>query len=90
MVQHSPATQLWTPYRVRDMQKIESLFRSFFSKIYPISDLNYWDRLSALNVYSQERRMERHQIMYTWKILERIAPNGSPVPTPPNKTLYIW
>ena len=53
-------SQLWTPHRVGDLQKNESLFRSFSSKIYPISDLNYWDRLSALKMYSQERRMERY------------------------------
>ena len=68
-------SQLWTPHRVGDIQKIESLFRSFSSKIYPISELNYWDRLSALKMYSQERRMERYRIIYTWKILEGIAPN---------------
>ena len=68
-------SQLWTPHRVGDIQKIESLFRSFSSKIYPISELNYWGRLSALKIYSQERRMERYWIIYTWKILEGIAPN---------------
>jgi len=26
-------------------------------------------------MYTQERRMERFRIIYTWKILERIAPN---------------
>ena len=68
-------SQLWTPHRVGDIQKIESLFRSFSNKIYSISDLNYWDRLSALKMYSQERRMERYRIIYIWKILEGIAPN---------------
>jgi len=43
--------------------------------IYSIFDLNYWDRLSALKMYSQERRMKRYRIIYTWKILEGIAPN---------------
>ena len=38
-------SQLWTPHRVGDIQKIESLFRSFSSKIYPISELIYWDQL---------------------------------------------
>jgi len=26
-------------------------------------------------MYSQERRMERYGIIYTWKILEGVAPN---------------
>jgi len=68
-------SQLWTPHKVGYIQKIESLFRSFFSKIYPISELNYWDQLSAFKMYTQERRMERYQIIYTWKLLEGIAPN---------------
>jgi len=47
-------SQLWTPHKVGDMQKIESIFRSFSCKIYPISELNYWDRLSAIKMYSQK------------------------------------
>jgi len=34
-----------------------------------------WDRLSALKMYSQDRRLERYQIIYTWKILKGITPN---------------
>jgi len=68
-------SQLLTAHRVGDIQKIEFLFRSFSSKIYPISKLNYWDRLSTLKMYSQERRTERYQIIYTWKILEGTVPN---------------
>ena len=66
-------SQLWTPHRVEDIQKIMSLFRSLSSKIYPISELNFWDRLSAPKMYSRERRMERYWIIYTWKILEGIT-----------------
>ena len=58
-----------------DIQKIESLFRYFSHQIKSISELNYWDRLSALKLYSQERRMERYRIIYVWKIIEGIAPN---------------
>ena len=28
---------------------------------------NYWERLSLLRVYSQERRRERYQICFLWK-----------------------
>jgi len=62
-------SQLWTPHRVGDIQIFECLFRSFSSKIFPISEVNYWDRLSAL------RRMERYRIIYTWNILEGVSPN---------------
>jgi len=36
-------SHLWTLHRIGDNQKIESLFGSLSSKIYPISELNYWD-----------------------------------------------
>jgi len=29
----------------------------------------------SLTIYSQEKRMERYRIIYTWKILEGIASN---------------
>ena len=63
------------PHRTGDIQKIESLFRFFSHQIKSISELNYWDRLSALKLYSQKRRMERYRIIYVWKIIEGIAPN---------------
>ena len=31
-------------------------------------DLNYWEKLSQLNLYSQERRRERYQVIFLWKI----------------------
>ena len=38
-------------------------------------DLNYWDRLSRLKLYSLERRRERFIIIYTWKIITGLVPN---------------
>ena len=29
--------------------------------------MNYWEKLSHLRVYSQERRRERYQICFLWK-----------------------
>ena len=48
-------SRLWTPHRTGDIQKIESLFRSFSHQIKSISELNYWDRLFVLKLYSQEQ-----------------------------------
>ena len=33
-----------------------------------MSDLDYWDRLQSLRLYSQERRRERYQIIFLWKV----------------------
>ena len=43
--------------------------RQFISQIRDASlvGMNYWERLSHLRVYSQERRRERYQICFLWK-----------------------
>ena len=38
-------------------------------------NLNYWQRLEMLKMYSLERRRERYLIIYTWKIINDHAPN---------------
>ena len=30
--------------------------------------LNYWEKLKELRLYSQERRRERYQVIFLWKI----------------------
>ena len=40
-----------------------------------MSQLNYWERLKSLGMNSVQRRMERYQILYTWKIIEGLSPN---------------
>ena len=30
--------------------------------------MNYWEKLSELHLYSQERRRERYQVIFIWKI----------------------
>ena len=37
--------------------------------------MNYWDRLKVLGLNSQERRIERYRIIYTWKCLEGLVPD---------------
>jgi hypothetical protein len=38
-------------------------------------NLNYWERLKHLALYSLEERRERYIIQYTWKVLTGLAPN---------------
>ena len=40
-----------------------------------MSHLPYWDQLTRLKLYSLERRRERYQIIYTWRIIDGQVPN---------------
>ena len=74
-IEHS--SQLWSPQKVNSIQRIEHLQWSFVRKIDGILNLNYWQALKKLNLYSLQRRRERYQLIYVWKILENIVPNFS-------------
>ena len=62
-------SQLWSPRDQSSINRQESVQRQFISHIRDDSlvGMNYWDRLSHLRVYSQERRRERYQICFLWK-----------------------
>ncbi|XP_069184905.1 uncharacterized protein [Procambarus clarkii] len=66
---------LTSPFRAGEIAEIEGIQRTYTARIDAIKHLNYWDRLKALQMYSLERRLERYQIIYTWKILEGQVPN---------------
>ena len=46
-----------------------------YKKIPEVGNLNYCERIKALEMYSQQRRMERYRVIYSWKILEGLVPN---------------
>ena len=77
---HDYCSQLWNPESTGDIQSLELLQRSFFKKIPALKHLSYWDQLKQVNMYSLERRRERYTALYTWKILEGLAPNLSEGP----------
>ena len=64
-----------------NMSKLEKLQSSFTRKIKCPEELNYWERLKHFQMLSQERRMQRYKIIYTWKILEGKVPNCGITPT---------
>ena len=35
--------------------------------------LNYWEKLKLLHFYSQERRRERYQLIFLWKICQGLV-----------------
>ncbi len=70
--------QLWNPYLVHDINGIEKVQRSFTKHINGLYDLSYGDRLKFLKLFSLQRRRDRYQIIYAWKILEGLVPNLQP------------
>ena len=66
---------LWNPQNRMDIQQLESVQRSFTSRISGVQHLDYWNRLRALNLMSLQRRRERYIILHVWKILRGITPN---------------
>ena len=57
-------SQLWMPQEGLNLEKVENLLRDFTRKIPGLQDLNYWERLNALKRNSEQRRLERYQIIY--------------------------
>ena len=68
-------SQLWSPYKAKDIRLLESVQRAFTKHIQGMHTYSYADRLSMLKLYSLQRRRDRYTIIYVWKILESIVPN---------------
>ena len=66
---------MYLPTQTSDLQQIENLQKYLNKKIPSIRHLNYRDRLKVLKMNLQQRRLERYRIIYSWKILEGLAPN---------------
>ena len=68
-------SQLYMPIQSTEMMQLENLQKCFTKRIPEVQSLDYWQRLKYLRIYSQNRRLERYRIIYTWKILENLVPN---------------
>ena len=60
-------SQLWSPADAKTINLLEDIQRHFTSRIFWMKDKDYWERLSELKLYSQERRRERYSIIFIWK-----------------------
>jgi ribonuclease P/MRP protein subunit RPP40 len=70
------ASQLWSPgTESPNLQKLEGLLRTFTTWFPGTGDMNYWERLQYVKMYSVQRRFERYKTLFTWKILEKRVPN---------------
>lgn len=66
---------VWNPYKRKDIQFIEKIQRNYTKRLGNLYELNYYQRLKTLNIYSMERRRERYEILYIFKILKHLVPN---------------
>ena len=80
---------LWNPIKVGDIQELESVQRTFTSKIHGLQHLHYWERLKALSLMSLQRRRERYIVMHMWKILHGVTSNDLNVQFTKNSRLGI-
>ena len=61
-------SQLWSPSDQANITRLESVMRNFTSTIEGCENMDYWERIASLCLYSQERRRERYQILLCWKM----------------------
>ena len=66
-------SQLWSPNDKANITRLESVARHFTAQVTGMNGLDYWERLSALHLYSQERRRERYQIIFMWKVAQGLV-----------------
>ena len=66
-------SQLWSPSDQDSISKLESVQRHFTSKVSGLEELDYWERLQELHLYSQERRRERYMVIFLWKLSQGLV-----------------
>ena len=64
---------LWSPSEQGYIAKLESVSRHFTAQVAGMEAMDYWERLSAMQIYSQERRRERYSIIFVWKISQGLV-----------------
>ena len=68
-------SSLWSPRDQLSINKLEKIQMQFISQIQDesIHGLNYWEKLKELGLRSQERRRERAQICFLWKLSQDLV-----------------
>ncbi len=70
------ASKLWAPVGILgDLAAQEAPLKSFTKRTRGFWDLSYWERLVKAGMMSNECRQERYRIIYSWKIIQGLAPN---------------
>ena len=66
-------SQLWSPTDQASIGVLEGVQRNFTRMIEGMNNMDYLERLRHLNMYSQERRRERYQIIFIWKLSQGLV-----------------
>ena len=68
-------SQLWSPRDQYSINLLEAIQKKFISQVKgpALKEMTYWERLCELRVYSQERRRERYQICFIWKLSQGLV-----------------
>ena len=66
-------SQLWSPSDQASITSLEGVARNYTSRVGGMEGLDYWERLHKLAMYSQERRRERYQIIFIWKLSQGLV-----------------
>ena len=57
-------SQLWSPSEGPNLVKVEKVLRDFTKRIPELKGKNYWQRLEAMKMNSEQRRFERYKIIW--------------------------
>ena len=66
-------SQFWSPGDQDSINRIEAVQTHFLSKISSLDNMDYWEKLNKVKMYSQERRRERYMIIFLWKISQGLV-----------------
>ena len=66
-------SQFWSPGDQYSINKLESVQRNFLSRVSSFDELNYWEKLQKMKIYSQERRRERYMVLFLWKVAQGLV-----------------
>ena len=70
---------LWNPSKISDIQELESVQKTFISKVTSMKELHYYDQLIHLSLISLQKRRERFILLHMWKILHGQTSNDPSV-----------
>lgn len=84
-------SQLWCPSSQGLINRLEEVQKSLVRAIRDrgLHGLNYWEKLHFLRLYSQERRRERYQMIFIWKISQGLV-SGYQIPFSYNGRTGRW
>ena len=64
---------MWSPANQGSINELESVVRHLTAHIDGRDGLDYWERHSTLYLHSQERRRERYEILFLWKVAQGLV-----------------